>query len=84
MADAPLPSFQGFSDPLDLVDRTDMPYEKRLAILQDWQAEVSDADDQHKAALLGAIQALEMGAAVQNDEPEGAPEDHGYAARRQR
>lgn len=75
-----LPSFRGFTDPLDLVDRTDLPYEERLAILQEWQADLArtDAPDESREALQGAIHSLEMGAEVQNDGPEGAPEDAGY------
>jgi hypothetical protein len=80
MSDAAPRSFQGYSDPLELVDRTDIAYEERLAILQEWQAELArvDAPEEERQALQGAIHALEMGAEVQNDEPEGAPRAHGY------
>ncbi len=76
------PAFRGFRDPLALVDRTDLPYEERLAILQAWQAELArtEASDEAREALQGAIHALEMGAEVQNDGPEAAPEDAGYGA----
>jgi hypothetical protein len=74
--------FRGFRDPLEIVDRTDLAYEERLATLQDWKAALAEAGapEEQERAVLGAIQALEMGAAVQHDEPEEAPADHGYGA----
>ena len=74
------PAFRGFSDPLALVDRIDLPYEERLAILQEWQADLAraSAPDEAREALQGAIHALEMGAEVQNDGPEDAPDESGY------
>lgn len=80
MAESDLRPFRGYSDPLDLVDRTEIDYAERLAILQDWQAELAalDAPDEHRKALSGAIQALETGAAVQNDGAAEVPQGHGY------
>ena len=80
MAETPLRPFKGYDDPLDLVDRTEIDYEERLALLQAWQSELAaaGAPDEHRDALMGAIQALEAGAALQGDEPEGVPDGHGY------
>lgn len=68
-----------FHDPLEVVDRTDMAYEERLGILQDWRQRLTES----KAARTeieevdGAIQALEMGARLQGDQSEEVPEDYG-------
>ena len=80
MADADPPPFKGYTDPLDLVDRTEIDYAERLALLQAWQAEVAAAggSDEQREALTGAIQALETGAALQGDRAEETPEGHGY------
>jgi hypothetical protein len=80
MADPALAPFRGHDDPLALVDRTDIDYAERLALLQDWKAALAraDAPEEQREALLGAIHALEMGAAVQNDEPAEALAAHGY------
>lgn len=82
MAQVSVPSYQGYEDPIDLVDRTEIPYEERLKVLQAWQEELarSGASDEQRQHLVGAIQALEMGAEVQNDDPVGEPEGTGYAA----
>jgi len=82
MAQTVLPSFRGYSDPLQLVDRIDTPYEERLATLQAWQEELArdDAPQEQRDLVLGAIHALEMGAEHQGDEPAEAPDDHGYGA----
>lgn len=76
MPDATLTGFRGYDDPLDLVDRTDIDYTERLALLQDWKAELaaSGASEDAEAAVQGAIDALEMGAAVQRDDAEEIPE----------
>lgn len=76
MDDTPRIGFKNFADPLELVDQTDISYERRLALLQEWQEELArkDAPLEHREAVTGAIQALEMGAAVQNDEPDAGPE----------
>lgn len=81
MAQVSVPSFQGYDDPIDLVDHTEIPYERRLEILQAWQEELakSGASDEQRQALLGAIHALEMGAETQDDVPEEQPDDVGYA-----
>ena len=73
---AQIESFKGYSDPLDVADRVDLPYEERLELLQDWQValENADAPQEHRDEVRGAIQALEMGAEVQDDEPEAGPE----------
>lgn len=67
----------GFTDPLDLVDRIDLPYERRLEMLQEWRARLtgSDAPRAEVEAIDGAIQALEMGARVQGDESDEVPDD---------
>ena len=75
--------FRGHADPLALVDRTDIDYSERLSLLQDWKAELArnDAPQAEQDALQGAIDALEMGAAVQRDDareiPEGAAHREG-------
>ena len=73
-------SFKGYENPLDLVDRTELPYEERLALLQEWQAEAarSGQPDERREAIHAAIQALEMGSEVQTDAPEEAPVHYGY------
>jgi len=75
-----MPVYNGYADPLEVVDRIDLPYEERLATLQQWQADLArrDASQTHRATLAGAIQALETGAEIQGDEPAGAPEAGGY------
>lgn len=80
MPDLQLATFAGFDDPMDVVDSTDMTYEARLKILQEWQATLSRSGSGHdrQKILQGAIHALEMGAAVQDDGPEGAPNSTGY------
>lgn len=80
MPDSSVASFKGFDDPLALVDRTDLPYEQRLALLQDWRAQVA-RDDQGSAFLdpiLAAIHALEMGAEMQDDASAETPNYFGY------
>lgn len=74
----------GFLDPLEVVDRTDLTYEARLRILQDWRARLTrgDADREEVTAIDGAIQALEMGARVQGDDSDEVPE--GYTDRKSR
>lgn len=86
MADPALAPYRGHDDPLALVDRTDIDYAERLAILQDWQVALADVDapESHRAALQGAIHALEMGAAVQDDGPDEAPDAHGYGVPEER
>ena len=73
---------QDFTDPLDLVDRTDLPYEQRLEMLQEWRARLTGADAAKEEidAIDGAIQALEMGARVQGDDSDEVP-DSGDARR---
>lgn len=80
MAQKTAMGFRGFTDPLEIVDRTDLDYEDRLAMLQQWRAELerSGASEEELAELTGAIQALEMGAAVQGDESDEIPEGRGY------
>lgn len=75
---------EGFSDPLEIVDRTDLSYEKRLGMLQDWQAALAreDAPQEKRDELAGAIQALEMGAVTQGDESDAIPEGSGAGDRR--
>ncbi len=75
-------AFRGFSHPMEVVDRTEMPYERRLAVLQDWQATLAStsATDECGKTILGAIHALEMGAEVQDDKPAGSPDGSGYGA----
>ena len=50
-------AFRGFSHPMEVVDRTEMPYERRLAVLQDWQATLAStsATDERGKTILGAI-----------------------------
>lgn len=76
MSDTPLRGFRGYDDPLDLVDRTDIDYPERLSLLQAWKAELArrGAPQEDHDALQGAIDALEMGAAVQGDDAEEIPE----------
>jgi hypothetical protein len=83
MPDQQLQAFKGYKDPLEIVDRTEMPYEERLALLQAWQADLAktDAPEEHANALTGAIQALETGAVVQDDAPEQEPDGVGYGAK---
>ncbi len=63
-----------FDDPLDLVDRTDIPYETRLDALQRWKAE---SRQDVACRIQAAIEALETGAAVQSDGPD-VKVRHGY------
>lgn len=67
-----------FRDPLEVVDRTDMAYEERLRILQDWRKRLAeeDADQPRIDEVDGAIQALEMGARLQGDQSEEIPDDY--------
>lgn len=76
MADTTPRGFRGYSDPLDLVDRTDIDYVERLSLLQEWQAELagSEASEEEQAAVQGAIDALETGAAIQRDDAEDIPD----------
>lgn len=75
MPDATLRGFRGYADPLDIVDRTDVDYPERLALLQEWKAELAraGASEVEHEALQGAIDALEMGAAVQRDDADEIP-----------
>lgn len=68
--------FRSYGAPLDLVDRTDIDYPERLRLLQEWQAELArtDAPEAEQDEIRGAIQALEMGAAVQRDDADEIPE----------
>lgn len=72
--------FRGYDNPLDLVDRTDVDYAERLKLLQEWQAELArtGAPEEKQEEIRGAIQALEMGAAVQGDDAEEIPEGAGH------
>ncbi len=72
--------FKGYSDPLEIVDRTEMDYEERLALLQDWRAELAAQGAGAKAldAVDGAIQALEKGAEVQGDGPSEGSSETGF------
>jgi len=73
-------SYRGYENPLDLVDRTELPYDDRLALLQEWKAEAAKAgqSQERQDEILAAIHALEMGAEVQNDVPDETPDQHGY------
>lgn len=72
--------FSSEGDPLDLVDQTDIPYEERLKRLQEWRADLvaKGADEERVAELDAAVQALETGAEVQGDTPEGDPDGRSY------
>jgi hypothetical protein len=72
--------FRSYGAPLDLVDRTDIDYPERLKLLQEWQAELArtGAPEEKQEEIRGAIQALEMGAAVQGDDAEEIPEGAGH------
>jgi hypothetical protein len=80
VSSAGLRAFKGFADPMQLVDRTDLPYEKRLAVLQEWKALLaSESADEDQVDLVdGAIHSLEMGSEIQDDAPHGAPALSGY------
>lgn len=73
-------AFRGYDNPLELVDRTELPYDDRLALLQAWKAEAAEAGEpqERQDEILAAIHALEIGAEVQNDAPDEAPEQRGY------
>lgn len=77
-ADAPKPGrdLRSHGAPLDLVDRTDIDYAERLRLLQEWQAELArtGASEAEREEIRGAIQALEMGAAVQGDDADEVPQ----------
>lgn len=70
MATTTRQGFQGYSDPMEVVDRTDIDYSRRLAVLQDWLADIGKAGmrDAERAAVEAAIRALETGAVVQSDQ----------------
>ncbi|WP_299134160.1 hypothetical protein [uncultured Amaricoccus sp.] len=67
-------------DALRIVDRTDVPYETRLELLQERRASLvnSGAEATEVAEIDAAIQALEMGAVTQGDESEEIPEGAGH------
>ncbi|TPE52534.1 hypothetical protein [Amaricoccus solimangrovi] len=69
---------RGFTDPLEVVDHTDMPYEERLGILQEWRARLvsESAPSPDIEEIDGAIQALETGARLQGDQSDEVPEDY--------
>jgi hypothetical protein len=70
------PDFRSYGSPLELVDRTDIDYPERLKLLQAWQADLArkDAPEEEQEEIRGAIQALEMGAALQGDDADEIPE----------
>ncbi len=67
-------------DALRIVDRTDLPYETRLEMLQERRANLanSGAEAETVAQIDAAIQALEMGAVTQGDESEVIPAGSGH------
>lgn len=70
-----------FEDPQEIVDATDAPYEARLQALQRWRRLVVEEDGQGgeaEKAVSAAIQALETGAELEQDEPEERPPGRGY------
>ena len=69
-----------FSDPVAIVEITDLPYEVRLKLLQRWAALVKDDPSQHltRERIIGATMALQSGAKLKVDRPEGSPLEHGY------
>lgn len=73
----------GFVEPLEVVDRTDLDYGKRLAILQEWRARLvrDGAPEAELAEVDGAIQALEVGSRVQGDQSADVPPDYDTRAR---
>lgn len=80
MPDPRFDPFKGFDTPMQVVDRTDLAYEKRLDLLQDWKASLASAgaEEDQQEAVHGAIHALEMGAEIQDDAPTSAPASSGY------
>lgn len=66
-----------FDRPQSVVDAQAAPYEMRLSVLQRWRRLHPD-DEQAVAA---SINALEAGAAMGTDLPDGTPNDWGYGAR---
>jgi hypothetical protein len=70
-----------FSDPQEIADAVEAPYEARHEALTLWLRDArSDAEAR---AVDAAIKALQKGAAVSDDGPEAAPDDWGYGAPRQ-
>ena len=66
-----------FDRPQAIVDAQTAPYEARLSVLQRWRSFHSDDD----ARIEAAINALEAGAVMGTDLPEGTPAGWGYGAR---
>ncbi len=70
--------FRDFRTPLEITDRTDLTYELRLELLQNWSEHLaqSNAEEEEIEEVTAAIHALEMGAVVQGDTPEEVPVDY--------
>ena len=63
MAIAADDDYEGYAEPLEIVDRTDLSYEERLSLLQGWKAVIpSDTRNEwRRTEVANAIQALEIG-----------------------
>ena len=68
------------ADPLDLVEDTGLPYEARLHELQRRLAALGDDEPARRLELEAAVQSLQAGAKLRQDEPEEAPGTHTYGA----
>lgn len=81
----------GFDAPRDVLDRDDLDYERKLDILQRWQAELRRSgssagetggdQDERLGDVLHAIEQLQANVKVDPAEPKGAPSGKGYRPR---
>jgi hypothetical protein len=69
-----------FGDPLPVAQSAAAAYEDRLKVLQRWRKLAKERQGDDVEAVNAAIHALETGAVLRTDQPEGAPDNWGYAA----
>lgn len=69
-----------FRDPISIVEITDLPYDLRLRLLQRWASQIKDDPEAHLTheRIIGATMALQSGAKLKIDRPEGSLDEHGY------
>lgn len=75
-----------FASPMQIAEAQDAPYEARLRLLQRWRSLAVRDHGQgsaEEAAARDAVTALESGAKLDQDRPEGAPDSTYGAVRRE-
>ncbi|NJO37867.1 MAG: hypothetical protein HC871_09950 [Rhizobiales bacterium] len=71
---------QGFEQPDDVLERSDLTYEQKLDILQRWHADLQKASGERAGLrrVEQAIERLQVEVTFDPDKPESAPSGKGY------